>query len=419
MLVRLASRRGPLAILDQAILSGTSFLTTVLIGRAAGPEELGLYSLGFTLSVLILIVQESLVAAPYTVFAQRLHGAARAEYAGSALAHHGMLAILAAAALIVAAVAVGAGGLGPVLGVLAVAVPFALLRDFGRRLCFAHGRMRAALVLDAATSLLQMLGLVAVMAGGWATAVAAQAVVGVACAVTAVGWLVAARADFAWRRETVAAELRRSWAFGKWVTAGQVVATVHGFALYWLLALVEGPTATGALVACMQLVMLSNPFLLGLSNALGPVAARAYADGGPAAVRGVATRAALVLGAGMGAFAVAVVVLGGVAMERLYGAEYAGQEPILAVLAAALLAGGFSVAADHGLRALARPDVGFRASAIGLCVTVLTASVLLMHFGVLGAACGFLAGCATGSVVRWLAFRRLAAEPTAEVARAA
>src|SRR5207302_10185209 len=84
-LLRLATRREVLAVLDQAVVSGASFLTTILIGRAAGPEQLGLYVLGFTWAVLIVSVQESLIAAPYTVFGNRLQGACRAAYAGSVL----------------------------------------------------------------------------------------------------------------------------------------------------------------------------------------------------------------------------------------------------------------------------------------------------------------------------------------------
>lgn len=41
-----------LSLLDQAVVSGTSFITTLLIGRICGAEELGIYSLAFTLIVL-------------------------------------------------------------------------------------------------------------------------------------------------------------------------------------------------------------------------------------------------------------------------------------------------------------------------------------------------------------------------------
>ena len=48
------ARGGAMAVLDQAVVSGTNFLTVVLVGRACGQEELGYYSLGVTVLVPLL-----------------------------------------------------------------------------------------------------------------------------------------------------------------------------------------------------------------------------------------------------------------------------------------------------------------------------------------------------------------------------
>src|SRR5207249_4408654 len=40
----LVAEKHTLALLDQAVVSGSSFLTTILIGRWCGAEELGIYS---------------------------------------------------------------------------------------------------------------------------------------------------------------------------------------------------------------------------------------------------------------------------------------------------------------------------------------------------------------------------------------
>ena len=52
----LGDRDRALSVLDQGVVSGTRFLTTVLIGRACAPEELGLYSLGFSVVLIVLIL---------------------------------------------------------------------------------------------------------------------------------------------------------------------------------------------------------------------------------------------------------------------------------------------------------------------------------------------------------------------------
>ena len=60
-----------LALMDHAVVSGTSFLTTILIGRWCGASELGVYSLGFSLLVSWGCVHQSLIALPYTIYRHR------------------------------------------------------------------------------------------------------------------------------------------------------------------------------------------------------------------------------------------------------------------------------------------------------------------------------------------------------------
>src|SRR5438067_4849932 len=113
-----AAGKDTLAVLDQAVVSGTSFLTTILLWRWCGPGELGVYSLGFTLLVTWGCVQESLIALPYTIYRHRPVLGTPEEYAGSVLVHQGLLSILAL--LVLAAGGAGLSWLGAVPGLAAV-----------------------------------------------------------------------------------------------------------------------------------------------------------------------------------------------------------------------------------------------------------------------------------------------------------
>src|SRR5206468_7134306 len=90
-----AAGKDTLAVLDQAVVSGTSFVTTILLWQWCGPGELGVYSLGFSLLVTWGCVQEALVALPYTIYRHRPLQGTPAEYAGSVLVHQGLLSALA------------------------------------------------------------------------------------------------------------------------------------------------------------------------------------------------------------------------------------------------------------------------------------------------------------------------------------
>src|ERR1051325_11854112 len=64
---RFLSGMHALALADQAVVSGTSFLTSVLIGRWAGSSQLGIYAIGLSLLISVVAVQNSLISLPYTI----------------------------------------------------------------------------------------------------------------------------------------------------------------------------------------------------------------------------------------------------------------------------------------------------------------------------------------------------------------
>src|SRR6266404_5808765 len=53
-----------LAIADQVVVSGTSLLSTVLVGRFTVPSELGIYSTALPISWFTLAIQDALMLLP-------------------------------------------------------------------------------------------------------------------------------------------------------------------------------------------------------------------------------------------------------------------------------------------------------------------------------------------------------------------
>jgi O-antigen/teichoic acid export membrane protein len=65
-----------------------------------------------------------------------------------------------------------------------------------------------------------------------------------------------------------------------------------------------------------------------------------------------------------------------------------------------------------------RPDVNFKANLLGLATAVALCVWLLGIWGVLGAACGLLAGDLVAAALRWAVFLRLVADTPREVTNA-
>ena len=99
---------------------------------------------------------------------------------------------------------------------------------------------------------------------------------GVACAVSGGTTFFLMRRSFAPNRGTAIADLRRNWSFGKWAFGSQLATLASGYGMPWMLALFLGTAATGRYAACLSIVMIANPLLIGLNNFLSPQAIHAY-----------------------------------------------------------------------------------------------------------------------------------------------
>lgn len=402
------ARGGLLALTDQGLVSGTNFLTTILIGRFAGQEALGYYSLGFTFLVFILCLQESLVLSPFIVFGARMRGEERREYSGRVTVQHLALLLLSAALFfaigIVAWASDSPAAWTGVLFILALTVPLALVRDFHRRMAFADLRMGTAVVLDGTTSVVQLAGLVLLALLGVLSAVTAHGMVAVACAVAGMTAVIMTWQTLHVRTRGSLKVLGDNWSFGKWLVAGQMNGVAHGFVLYWLLGLLAGSSATGAFSACMSVVMLSNPLILGMSNFIGPGLAHAYAQGSRPAVLRIVGKSTLIVAGLLSLFSVFLIVFGDTLLGLLYGAEYTGNQATLTWLALAVLAGSLTIVADHGLRSMERPGLSFACGMAGTITTLVMAVVLVRTHGMAGAACGYCLGMVVNSGLHGLAF---------------
>jgi hypothetical protein len=93
-----AAREGYLAAVDQAIISLSNFLATVLLARNATPTELGVYGVGFIALRLVRSVQEGLVIQPMNVLGPEMAPASFRRYATSTSLIQTGLALAAAAA---------------------------------------------------------------------------------------------------------------------------------------------------------------------------------------------------------------------------------------------------------------------------------------------------------------------------------
>src|ERR1700676_1172089 len=84
--MRTASRwaaKGSLAILDQALISGSNFLVGIFLARWLAPAQYGAYALALSVSLLLTFLYQALLLEPMAVFSGSVYRKSLCGYFGA------------------------------------------------------------------------------------------------------------------------------------------------------------------------------------------------------------------------------------------------------------------------------------------------------------------------------------------------
>jgi O-antigen/teichoic acid export membrane protein len=396
---------GLFSIVDQGVVSGTNFLTILVVARTCSRADLGVYYLAWTVVVFLTAASCNLVSVPYTMYRHRHRGRKARAHAGSTLVHQLVLSAAGTACLLGVA-ALLQSGLGPqslrgAAWALAAVMPLLLLREFVRRYAFAHFALRTALAVDLAASGLQLCGLFLLAFCLRRVSIpAVYLVMGGACAAVCAGWFALARPPLRLTAGRIFADWRDHWTFGKWALAGQLAGLCF-YILPWVLAAVRGQAATGVFAVCNTLVGPANLFVVGTNNFVMPKAAHAFASGGARDLAAVLRSTLLLFVVVLGTFCAVAWFAGDIVAWICFGNRYLGSGTLIAVLALATFTDALGITAASGLWALDRPAANFTGDLLQLAVTLGVAVALVVPLGAMGIAIALLAGRAAGAALRW------------------
>ncbi|MAT14791.1 MAG: hypothetical protein CMJ46_05915 [Planctomyces sp.] len=410
-----------MSLFDQGLVSGTNFLTMVIIGRACLAEELGVFHLLMTVILMSFMFQDALTSAPYRIYLQKKEENERKTYAGSLFVHQLFVCAIVLAILTGLYLASMCGLLlesiqAPLLP-LFVLTPFILTREFLRRVSFAHLQFEMAILIDALVTGLQLVTLFLLARLDVLTVTNAYVVIGCACLVAVGLWFFLSPVERTYDWHRVLIDWRDNWSFARWSVGSLMIANLPGVLLLpWMLALKEGEQSIGILAACFTIIGVANVFLNGVENLIGPRSAHALHQGGKAELKHVISRATLFMGISMTAFVLLLMIVGKLIALALYGDDYAEFGDLMGwiifVLSLHVLAGAIGMAPGNGLWALERPNGNFWASFVVMVVTFVI-SIFLVYFaemGPLGVAIGTAAGTIAGTAFRWVFFARAFAQ---------
>lgn len=275
-------RKGAWALADQMLLSGSNFITMVLVARGLSRGEFGEFTLVYSGLLFANLAQATLITQPHNVLASTRDGFDYRRYTSAAGAGQLVFALVTAlGALAVAAVGWSLGW--TVTGLLVALAPCIIAwqsQEFVRRVLYTEGRTAAAFFND-----LLSYGGQAVCIGllWYAQRLTAQKALYVLAATSGAAALVGL-----WQlRHSLArgwkwSSLWENWDFGKWLLGAELLQWVSSIQWYlFIAAALLGVTATATLKAASVIFGPTRVLILFLDTILPIRFAKALARGGP------------------------------------------------------------------------------------------------------------------------------------------
>ena len=396
-----------LAFVDQCAVSGQAFLILLMMGTFADLAQVGAFALALSVIALSLAIQDAAITRPYTIQLHTPVGTAHGHLIASLRLSLllGALAFVLVAGFGVFASVTGRAWDGQTIVALAVALPGTMLREFSRRVSFAHERSRDAVLIDAPVVCGGLIGIAGLGLSGHLTAASGLLVLAATNFIGGSCWLFAKGLSRGNEKVPTAQVATTSWRMGRWLILYQLALQTQGYTTQWLALFFLGATATGVYAACLSIIAFANPMLYGLFNIMIPKSAKVFQQAGNHGVLRHALRDSAVLVGLMLGFCLLIVLFGQNLMTALYPAAGYTRHLLVVIALSSLLATAGAPAAI----ALASADKA-ASLALVICFTAIInlaiISVLLPAAGLLGAAYGTLLAEFIGTAGRWFALYR-------------
>jgi O-antigen/teichoic acid export membrane protein len=385
------------SILSQALVSGSNFLTGIIIAKATGVSEFGVFSLIAATVLGLQGIQQALITGPLLFMSRG------GEEDNDRTSQYFMLQVLLSAPLAVAAaIALGTflhqWSASQLIGI-AGAVFFLQMQEFSRARLYIALWARKVLVLDIANHGLRLTLLLLLWKLDYLTSSTAFLALALAGGITSFP-VIRGLAPQTFRICVDVA--RKSFQYGQWLLLESVAHYLSVPLYLFLTAALLSHEATGGLNAAISLLNLPNVLVLGLMNLAVPMARQKLMNEGYEAWRSqLVSTGAVVIAVSVFLYAV-ISAFGSFLLVTVYSSEFAKYADIFPIVGAYYCFLAVDTVLAAAFRLAHAPQIGAMTKLWSSIITVSVAYPLISLWGLVGAAIGLVLTSAT-----WLAIYAL------------
>lgn len=389
---KLFLHRGALSILDQGIVSVTSFVTLVLIGRLGGDEQLGIYAIVFTLLWLAASIPNALIWTPFTVRMPRLK-AEEQELLQSSIACHTTVFCLLMSGPTLLTLAWMAP-LTPWLGFSSwVFIAGMVFREHFRRVRMVHLDMTGLLIFDATVCSTQIISFAVLYYSGGVSAFSVMLSHGLIAGFPVVALFLNAGAHRVGVAKAIS-DWQLHWESGRWLAGAALINAASEAFVRFAIASLLGMQGLGRFTAAFSLPMVANPLVLSLSNFLRVNMARdAVIDSLQQQRKSFWKNQVLCTALGVLLFGI-IAALGGLGAQVTFGEKFDGlARPILAICVG-LAVSMMCIPSEIALTSSGQTKTLLCASVARFTVVLIVVGPAIHYLGLIGGGVAITAGFA-------------------------
>jgi O-antigen/teichoic acid export membrane protein len=324
------------ALTDQAVISATNFLTSVMLLRFMGLREFGVFTLAWMSVLFVNSLQTALIVAPMMSIGPKQEEKDRPSYFG-AVVFQELVLVSCCFVLVFVAIKVS-GSFFPHKNLLHLAFPLAVsafayqMQDFVRRYFFATRQNRRALADDSLSYLTQLPILFLLHhAGHLNSVIALWTMAGTSILGLALGWFWMEPLEFSW--EWIKSISLRHWRVSRWLTGSALLVWTSSNVFLLSAPVYYGAAAAGVLKASQNLMGVTHVWFQGLDNIVPVETARRLRQGGVPSMLAY-TRSILMKWGGLTLlFAIVMAAAPGFWLRLIYSPEMAQYGYILRLFA--------------------------------------------------------------------------------------
>jgi glycosyltransferase involved in cell wall biosynthesis/O-antigen/teichoic acid export membrane protein len=390
-------KKGSLALLAQALMSGSNFAISILLARWLAPGQYGAYTLVFSIFFFVSSFHSALLLEPMGVLGPASYRECLGTYVGRLIQLHFMIAMSLAGIMAIAA-SLGrflgaANGVSAALWGACVGIPWILFYFVLRQAAYIDLRPELVVRGSAVYAIVVLSILFFFRSSSWLNPFSAFLI-------QTAGSICAAILLFVWMRPRLKsrpelapmrAVWRQHWTYGRWVVLTTFVYWLSAQAFYFLAAALLRMEDVGTLSALQNFVAPLTQFVTASSLLLLPWTSGRFTNNDQASfqrlVKGITL---LFIGAGV-AYVALTIVAGKWLIVFFYHGKYAQSARLIPLFA---LSGAFIAASQGpaiGLRAMQAPSRIFTAYSVAAVFSLLIGFALTKWWGLAGNVLGLAA----------------------------